>query len=170
MLYTKDGKIQSQSQIVIIKDNMQIINPTHEMIIADGWVEYVPPKPTLDEIKERKIREITAYDISSAVNTVYLNDNPIWLDKDTRVGLVNSTNAEIKAGNETTTLWLGTVSLTFTCSKLLDMLADMELYALACFNRTAEHKRNVLKLSAEEEVEAYDFTAGYPEKPKFTMQ
>lgn len=32
------------SRIVIIKDGMQILNPTEEMILADGWVEYIPPQ------------------------------------------------------------------------------------------------------------------------------
>lgn len=126
------------------------------------------PDPAIQDAKDAKIAEITAYDTSPAVNSVYLNDMPIWLDKDTRVGLVNSTNAEKKNGNETTTLWLGTISITFNCDKLPDMLADMELYALACFNKTAEHKRNVLQLKTTEEIEQYDYTAGYPEKPKFT--
>lgn len=42
MLYKKDNIIRDSSRIVIIKDNYQIINPTKEMILADGWVDYVP--------------------------------------------------------------------------------------------------------------------------------
>lgn len=45
--YTKtiNGQIvvKAQSQIVIRKRGMQIINPSEAMILADGWVEYVPP-------------------------------------------------------------------------------------------------------------------------------
>lgn len=47
--YIKNGVIKSGNRIVIVVDDMQIINPTEEMIIADGWVEYIPepivPKP-----------------------------------------------------------------------------------------------------------------------------
>ena len=41
--YTKDGQIKTRQQIVIRKDGMNTYNPTEEMILADGWVEYVPP-------------------------------------------------------------------------------------------------------------------------------
>lgn len=44
-LYIKDGTIRDRSRIVIIKDNFQIINPTEEMVLADGWILYTPPAP-----------------------------------------------------------------------------------------------------------------------------
>ena len=37
-LYIKDGTIRDRSRIVIIKGNIQIINPTEEMVLADGWI------------------------------------------------------------------------------------------------------------------------------------
>ena len=52
MLYKKDGKIKERSRIIIFKDNQQIINPTDEMVIADGWVEYVAPDPVVDNSSE----------------------------------------------------------------------------------------------------------------------
>lgn len=44
MLYTKDGKIKDGSRIVVVKDGYQTINPTREMILADGWSDYVAPE------------------------------------------------------------------------------------------------------------------------------
>lgn len=44
-LYIKDGTIRDRSRIIIIKDNFQIINPTEELVIADGWQPYIPPEP-----------------------------------------------------------------------------------------------------------------------------
>lgn len=41
--YIKDGVIKSANRIVISKDGMHTYNPTEEMILADGWVEYIPP-------------------------------------------------------------------------------------------------------------------------------
>ena len=52
MLYKKDGKIKERSRIIIFKDNQQIINPTDEMVIADGWVKYVAPDPVVDNSSE----------------------------------------------------------------------------------------------------------------------
>ena len=44
--YTKDGVIRDANKIVITKDGMTTTNPTEEMILADGWVEYTEPEPT----------------------------------------------------------------------------------------------------------------------------
>lgn len=44
-LYIKDGTIRDRSRIVIIKNDIQIINPTEEMVLADGWISYSPPAP-----------------------------------------------------------------------------------------------------------------------------
>lgn len=52
MLYKKDGKIKERSRIIIFKDDQQIINPTDEMVIADGWVKYVAPDPVVDNSSE----------------------------------------------------------------------------------------------------------------------
>lgn len=43
--YIKDNIIKYANNIVIKRDGMQIINPSEELILADGWVEYTPPKP-----------------------------------------------------------------------------------------------------------------------------
>lgn len=54
--YTKNGEIKTRNQIVlrvtktIVRDGvekeveMNVYNPTDEMILADGWVEYVQPQ------------------------------------------------------------------------------------------------------------------------------
>lgn len=44
--YIKDNQIKYANNIIIKKDGMQIINPSEELILADGWVEYIPPTPT----------------------------------------------------------------------------------------------------------------------------
>lgn len=41
--YIKEGIIKDANRIVISKDGMHTYNPTEEMILADGWVEYIPP-------------------------------------------------------------------------------------------------------------------------------
>lgn len=61
MLYIKDGVIRDGSRIVIRKDGFQVISPSEEMILADGWEQYTPhavepvePEPTVDE----QVREL----------------------------------------------------------------------------------------------------------------
>lgn len=116
----------------------------------------------LELAKSEKIAEITAYDTSDKVNGFVLNGLLVWLDKATRVGLMNSTTIAKAAGQETTTLWLGGLKLVVDCDKAIQLLSALEMYALECFNVTASHKAAVCKLKSIEEVEAYDFKTGYP--------
>ena len=116
----------------------------------------------LKQAKTEKIAEITAYDTSSSVNGFTLNGLLVWLDKATRVGLMNSTTIAKAAGQETTTLWLGGAKLVVDCDKAIQLLSALEMYALECFNVTASHKAAVGELKSIEEVEAYDYKAGYP--------
>ena len=116
----------------------------------------------LKQAKVDKIAEIAAYDTSSSVNGFMLNGLLVWLDKATRVGLMNSTTIAKASGQETTTLWLGGLKLVVDCDKAIQLLSALEMYALECFNVTASHKQAVSELTTIEEVEAYSYKAGYP--------
>lgn len=116
------------------------------------------------ELKKLKYDEITKYDTSSNVNAFSLNGVDVWLDRDTRVSLMNSTTIAKNMGQENTTLWLGTVKITVKCDQAIQLLSALEMYALSCFNKTAEHKKNVEALSTINEIVSYDYTVGYPEK------
>lgn len=116
----------------------------------------------LEQAKVEKIAEITAYDTSSSVNGFLLNGVLEWLDKATRVGLMNSTTIAKATGQKATTLWLGGAKLVVDCNKAIQLLSALEMYALECFNVTASHKAAVGELKSIEEVEAYDYKTGYP--------
>lgn len=47
--YIKNNIILKGYRIKVVKDGMQTFNPTEEMILADGWEEYIPPTPTIEE-------------------------------------------------------------------------------------------------------------------------
>ena len=123
----------------------------------------------LEQVKADKIAEITAYDTSSSVNGFMLNGLLVWLDKATRVGLMNSTTIAKAAGQQTTTLWLGGLKLVVDCDKAIQLLSALEMYALECFNVTASHKAAVGELKTIEEVEAYDYKSGYPKMLKMSV-
>ena len=108
------------------------------------------------------LAEIEKHDTSSAVNGFILNGQRVWLDKATRVGLMNSTTIAKAMGQPTTTLWLGDVKLVVECDKAIQLLSALEMYALECFNVTAAHKKAVAEMSTVESVLGYDYTAGYP--------
>ena len=121
----------------------------------------------LGVIKEEAIEQITEYDQSEDVNSFTLQGKQMWLPKETRVGLVNSITIEKNAGKKTTILWFGGEKYELPVDTALQMLSALELYALECYNVTAAHKSAVNALEGVEDVVAYDYTQGYPEKLNF---
>ena len=119
--------------------------------------------------KTSMLAEITAYDASSSVNSFLLNGMEVWLDKATRVGLMNSTTIAKSMGQQKTNLWLGSYQLEVDCDKAIQLLSALEMYALECFNVTAAHKKSVSELDNIEEVLTYDYKSGYPEKLKMEV-
>ena len=160
--WIKDGVFADMTMEI---DGRVVSNPTDEMLRKAGYEPYVPSeKELLAQAKETKTQEIERYDISDKVNGFKLNGNEFWLDKATRVGLMNSTEITKAAGQETTELWMGDVKLTIPCDTVIKLLSAIEMYALECFNTTARHKAEVQELKTVEEVEKYDIKEGSPKQ------
>ena len=113
--------------------------------------------------------EIEKHDTSPAVNGFILNGERVWLDKATRVGLMNSTSIAKAMGKKTTTLWFGGMQIEVNCDKAIQLLSALEMYALEGFNVTAAHKKAVAELNTVEEVLGYDYTKGYPKQLKMEV-
>ena len=129
------------------------------------WIDGVSSEAdVLQRAKEAVLAAIEAYDNSSAVNGFILNGERVWLDKATRVGLMNSTSIAKAMGKKTTTLWFGGMQIEVNCDKAIGLLSALEMYALECFNVTAAHKKAVAELNTVEDVLVYDYTKGYPEQ------
>lgn len=167
MLYKKDNQIKSANDIIIIKDGMQTINPSHEMLLADGWEEYVVTK-TLEEVRQKKLAELIAYDKESReINEFYLNGVGMWYDASKRSTIKNLVESNIKVGNDTVTLWTEEepiMPITINCEQALLMLAQLEVYAGNALNVTRQHQAAIMALDSIEAIEAYDYTTSYPEK------
>lgn len=123
----------------------------------------------LGYMKKAMLAYIEKYDASSSVNAFELNGMEVWLDKATRVGLMNSTTIAKSMGQQKTTLWLGSYQLEVDCDKAIQLLSALEMYALECFNVTASHKATVGELKTIEEVLTYDYKSGYPDKLKMEV-
>lgn len=188
--FTKDRAVDAAIQTAFgLRDGeVSRFNADMAMMIADGsddatvaeykgfvkWLrlELAKALGTMDALtaaKEQKIAEIDAYDQSEAVNGFTLNGAVVWLDKATRVGLMNSTNIAKASGSANTTLWLGGERMVVPCDKAILLLSALEMYALGCFNVTAAHKKAVSELTTLDEVLAYDYTKGYPEQLKMEV-
>ena len=124
---------------------------------------YVNNKPNVKEIKKLLLSLQTKYDNSAEVNSFYLNGKRVWLDKATRVGLVNSLNIEKSAGKTDTVLWLNNISININIDKALQLLAVVEMYAKECYNNTNKHYTDITKLETLEDCLSFDITSGYPD-------
>lgn len=134
---------------------------------SEGYPVLADYEPTIDEIKAQKLAELRAYDASEEVNQFSINDVTGWLNKNTRVGLMNSIAVEKEVGRDGTSIWLGDALFVLPIEKATDMLHQVELYALACYDTTQRHIHSINQLETKEEIEAYDYKQGYPSKLNF---
>ena len=165
--------IMPYNKIIIIKDGMQIFNPTEEMLLEDGWVEHKLPETNVsdEEVlameKEHIIDDILTYDSSPEINLFYVNDIPVWLDKTTRAGLMLRFQAEKELQKTSTTLWYDIYVFTIPIDTAIKLLYAVEVYASQCYDRTQYHINAIKRLKNIDEVKTYDYKTGYPEKLKF---
>lgn len=131
---------------------------------------YVNNKPNIKEIKDLLLSLQAEYDNSAEVNSFYLNGKRVWLDKATRVGLVNSLNLEKATGKTDTILWFNNISININIDKALQLLAVVEMYAKECYNNTHQHMRDISKLETIEECLKFDITKNYPQKPNIEIE
>ena len=167
--------IMPMNKIIVIKDSMQIFNPTDDILVSDGWEEYIVPKneitneQNLELEKESIIDDICIYDSSDNVNIFYVNNIPMWLDKSTRAGLMLRLQAEIAMGLEETTLWYDSLEFKMTPQIASQMLFALEVYASKCYDRTQYHIAAIKSLIDIKDVKNYDYTTGYPDKLYFNF-
>lgn len=123
----------------------------------------VKNKPTLLDIKNHLLSLQKEYDSSAEVNCFILNDEKVWLDKATRVGLFNIVNLEKSSGVNITTLWFNNIPTKINVDKALSLLTAVELYAKKCFDNTQKHCAEINQLESIEACLAYDITKDYPD-------
>ena len=164
-----------------VKSN--VYNPTHEMLLENGWVEYVPVNNAKEvpmfmlvkTAKTRKLYNLEEYDNSSEVNDCIIvyqgQELHYWANKTERNDLKNAIRDCVAMGRTEYRLDLRDkgISITLLCELLLQMMAALEVYAIDCYNKTTDHNYAIKALETLEEVEAYDYEVGYPEKLRFEI-
>jgi len=125
------------------------------------------PEPTLEQVKAEKIRQLLAYDRSPAVNSFTLFGNEMWLDRNTRMSLMQTALILEQAGETKTTLWTegdNQMPIEVSLLELQYILSILEIYAKKCYDVTAQHKYNIQHMDNKEDILAYDHTANYPDR------
>lgn len=113
--------------------------------------------------KREVLSAISTYDASDCVNTLVVNGQRGWLDKATRVGLMNGVGVAKACGLEMMSLWIDSREYVMDVARLEELLVKVEVYAIGCYNVTAGHRRAVDGMTTLEAVLGYDFKAGYPQ-------
>ena len=162
--------IKYQRDIIIRRDGKQIINPTVEMILNDGWEIYIEPTTEISgeeqilRAKSKMSVEIQQYDKSEEVERFFINNIPLWIDREERATLQRRFEIESKYGYTQTTLWKNNMEFILDIPSAMEMLDQLELYAIKCFDNTQYHLSNIEQLNNLNEIENYDYKVGYPEK------
>lgn len=171
-----------ESGRILVNIDEEVVKTTELSINEAGIMQYTKQEKTqyayntfwldnsakstdaLSVAKQEVLKELAAHDASAVVNSFSVNDTTAWLDKATRVGLMNSTTIAKNLGHKTTTLWLGDTKLVIDCDKAIELLSNIEMYALECYNRTAAHRQAIEELTDIADVLQYDYKSGYPKK------
>lgn len=128
-------------------------------------------EPTAEELlalaKGKKDGDITAFDNSANVNSFIIGGLPMWLGWELRARLKSSLDAVESAGGTEMTKSFGGIDYTFSTDQWNAMINTVENYAGACQKVTEGHRAAVNALTAIADVEAYDYTTGYPPKINF---
>ena len=178
-LYTKtvNGEvlIKNSKNIIVLKGNKCIYNPSETTLLEDGWKIYtitedndindnVIEEENILTIKRNELKKkICEYDSSEEINGFLINGKKIWLDKSTRVGLKLRFESELENGLENTILWYGTESFELNLDVANKMLGQLEVYASRCYDNTQKHIATVELINTIEEIENYNYKTGYPE-------
>lgn len=166
--YWKDGQIVERPRSLVY-DGMTYVPPTDEILLEAGY-EIKEPEITLEDVLLDKIEQIESYNVSENVDIFYVNDMPMWLNRDLRNSLMSRFNAEKSKAVEITNIWYNGMNVVLPVDTAISMLLELEIYASKCFDNTHRHLFNVKNLTTIEEIENYDHKLGYPEKLRFTIE
>ena len=150
-------------------------NAHPEAGVKEVWdMAPAPPAPrTLDDAKREKIAEIEAYDESDAVNgfdVEFVGEIiTTWITPDKRSNYKNSVDAAELIGMETVNPILNGLQISIPTQMAKMALAQIQIYADRCYIVTEQHKAQVMALESIDDVDAFDITAGYPEKLTFNL-
>ena len=170
--------IKKLSEISVTKNDMITYNPTEKIVLEDGWVEYVAPEPSAEELldaaKKEKLNALYEYDSSSKINNciIVFNDTELdyWANKVERDALKGAVHDCMTMGRNTYRLDLRDkdISVTLDCDTLLLMLAQLEIYTIDCYNKTTDHEFTIKSLTTIDEINNYEFD-GYPSPLQFNL-
>ena len=160
------GSVPTQYVLTNTFNNAQRVPSMEEMRII-GEAIGMKEEQMIPWMKEQLKRAVKKHDKSKAVENFTIGGVNVWMDKETRTGLLLRFQAEKAIGKTDTTLWHEGMQFPLVVDNAIQMLYAIEVYASATYDKTAEHLANVDKLESVDALIAYDFKAGYPAQLAF---
>ena len=164
---------KSGAWVLLTDEQVSFRNANPNASVEEVFNMQLTPTPvrTLEQAVQEKIWQIEEYDRSGAVNSFRVNGISDWLTPDTRANYKNSIEAAELLGETHITFMIAGIVATSTLQDARIMLAKIQRYADRCTLVTETHKATVSGLlsTTVEEVDAYDYTAGYPDKESFDL-
>lgn len=118
-------------------------------------------------LKEKLAAEIRRYDKSEAVEDFSVGGVHMWLDSNKRTKVWENLMTAQQKGEENVTLRDGGLAFPMTVAMGWQLYYSVLDYARTTWNVTEAHLTAVNGLNTAEEILAYDYTSGYPEKLSF---
>lgn len=168
--YKKNGEIKTRNEIVIYKGGMVTYNPTEEMLLGDGWEESITPEVTetvlKNQMKNRKKRESEIY-FDNEVKSFTINGERINIDTETLNKLTFRVMSEELLNINNTSMWFNNKKYEYKTKDALSMLYQLQVFFGSSYDITQSHMSFIDSLDTINEIEEYDFRAGYPEQLHF---
>ena len=162
--------------VLLSKEQVQFHNENPSASIKEvlDMKRNTVPEPTYEEqlqrAKSNKLMELNNYDNSSAINEFVINEElRTWFTPEQRANYKNSIDSAKLLNIESLQLLVDNNLLEIPTYKAEKLLAMIQLYADTCYIVTKQHEQRISQLETLQEVEEYDFTAGYPEKLNFEI-
>lgn len=165
-MFQKNGKIVDGS--VLVRENgTTVINPTPEMFYEEGWTDYIEvnPEQGLEQIRGSMLYELLHYHSSISVCGFELDGTLTWIPTADRAALRTALEDAKEQGYKT----IPFQGKDRKVDDLIEMIKQVNVYALICEGVTSLHRRNIQKARTEGYLESYDYTEGYPSQLKFSF-
>lgn len=157
----KDGYILNLSQRNYTPEEGEDADVQYvEVILEDFLCTFNIQRQLLNLQKE--------YDSSDEVNEFTINGITGWLNKQTRLGIINDINILEEQGESKYTLWIGQTPIEMKLNDIRDFINKIEVYAMACYANTQTKINEINNIKVQKDLFTYDITTGYPSKVEET--
>lgn len=94
-MYIKNGEIRDSRKIAVVVDGYRYFNPSHEMLIANGWSVYTLPTPEHPEVTPEQMYKDRVIEL---VREEYSVDDELAIlrQRDTKIDEFNAYNAFVE--------------------------------------------------------------------------